>query len=159
MTQRSSVVPETSSVGEDQFHGAMLAGLGRAERKVGLKVLAFVMDMTPKGLRNLFAGSAPHPKRLWDALYADKTALDDIADLYGRRVVDKTAVCDTDDLKVLIARVNLKLQEYAHPDSPAAESTAHCEYLDGEALMRSLHHETGRWLERCSEIRKPRAVA
>jgi hypothetical protein len=91
MSERGNVVPETIGIREDQFHGAMVAGLGRAERRVGEKALAFIMDVTRKQLKNIFGGSAPHPKRLWDALSADPSALDDIAVLYGKRIVDKEA--------------------------------------------------------------------
>ncbi len=159
MNARSNVVPEMSGVTEDQFHGAMVAGLGRAETKVGSKALAFVMDVTTKQLRNIFGGSAPHPKRLWDARKVCPSALDDIADLYDCKIVSKASACDVDDLKVLIATVNLKLTEYAHPESAAGEKTAHSEFLDGEDLMRELNEATARWLETCRSIRRPRSVA
>ena len=82
-----SVVPETSRVTDDQFHGAMVAGLGRAERKAGRKGLAFIMDVTTKQLGNIFGGAAPHPKRLWDARCACPTALDDVADLCSQMAI------------------------------------------------------------------------
>lgn len=160
MTQRSNVVPSVSDVTEDQFHGAMIAGLGRAEVSVGSrKALAYTMDVSPKQLGNIFAGAAPHPKRLWDALAVEPTALDDIARLYGKRMVDQEAVCDTDDASLLIARLLVKLQEAEHPDSPGGRNVTHSELLGMEGLIRQLHGATGNWLNQIEGIRRPRSVA
>ena len=159
MSQRS-VVPETTGVGEADFRNAMIAGLARAQQRVGSKALAFVMDMTPKALSNLFGGAAKStdPKRLWDARAACPTALDDVADLYGCAIVSK-------DEAALIGRGTLPMAELLRkvavaesPDSPGGAAVVHSELLDMEDEIRAVHALTGAWLERIREVRRPRVA-
>jgi len=153
MVQRGNIVPETTSVTEAQFMAAMIAGLARAEKNVGTKALAFTMDVTVKQLGNILAGAATHPKRLWDAMAADESAQADIAALYGKRLVDKEAVCDVDDASVLITRLLLWLHEAQHPDSPGGRAVVHTELLPAEFLIRQLHQATGNWLAQIAQAR------
>jgi hypothetical protein len=158
MTQRNTVVPETMGVTEEEFHAAWLTGLSRADKNVGRRVLAFVMEITTKQVKNIFDGAATHPKRMWDALAADPTALDDIAEKYGKKIVDRNAVSTVDDAIIVMTRLAAKMAEVIHPDSPGGRAITHCEYLDAEALMREAHAVSGAWLEKCGDIRAPRAV-
>jgi len=155
MTQRSTVLPKSTEISEADFLAAQIRGLSRAEKAAGAKALAFMLDITPKQLGNILAGASTHPKRQWDALAADPSALDDIAALYGRRIVDKEAVCDVDDASVLIARLMLWLQEAEHPESPGGRSIVHTELLPAEFMIRQLHAATGNWLE---QIKRARAA-
>lgn len=149
-----SVVPETSSVTEDQFHGAMVAGLGRAERMRGAKVLAYVMDVTTKQLGNIFKGSAPHPKRLWDARKADPTVLDDIAELYGCKIVSKAIDDAANDVGTLpIATLLARVAAAEAPDSPGGIKKTHTELLGMEAEIRAVHALTADWIERINATR------
>jgi hypothetical protein len=159
MVQRGNVVPETTDVSEAQFMAAMVAGLARAEKNVGTKALAFTMDVTVKQLGNILAGAATHPKRLWDALAADDTAMADIADLYGKRLVAKEAVCDVDDASVLITRLLLWLHEAQHPNSPGGRNIVHTELLPAEFMIRQLHQATGNWLGQISNHRESTACS
>ncbi len=158
-----SVVPETTSVKDEDFREAMIAGLARAQRRVGAKSLAFVMDMTGKALGNLFGGVAKStdPKRLWDALAACPTALDDIADLYDRKLVSKGAY-EADDFGTLpIASLLARVAEAESPDSPGGTTKTHQELLDMEAQIRAVHALTGDWIEKINALRtpsRPRAV-
>lgn len=154
-----NVVPEPSNVGEDDFHDAMVAGLARGQRRVGQKALAFVMDMTTKQLRNILAWASPHPKRMWDALSADPTALDDVADLYGRKLVakdlDASAGLGTLPLATLLAKV----AEAESPNSPGGTAKTHGELLGMEPEIRAVHALTADWIERINATRSPvRAV-
>lgn len=161
MTQRTStVVPEIADVTEAEFRGAMVSGLARAEKLVTRKALAEAMDLSTKQVGNILEkGASTDPKRLWDARVVCETALDDIADLYGVRIVPKDAVCDVDDLALLLSRVLVMINEAEHPAGPGGRAVVPQEYLTGEPLMRELHAASGRWLEKCAAIRRPRSVA
>jgi hypothetical protein len=161
MDQSDTVVRKRSIPSEGEFHALLIAGLARASARIGRGALADQMDMSGRGLDKVFAGSHPSAKRVFDVLFACDDVLDDVADRYGKRLVDKAAVCDVDDLSLLLARVNLKIQEAQHPDSPGGENITHGEYLGAEQLMRELHAATGRWIEKCKSIREPslRSVA
>lgn len=159
MPTQGSVVPETRGVTEDQFHGAMVAGLGRAERRVGRAALAFVMDLKSiKALTNIFGGTAPHPKRLWDARSADPTVLDDIADLYGCRIVAQDHFTNAELGTLPIAALLAKVAEAESPDSPGGTAKTHRELLDMEDHVRAVHALTGGWIEQINAIRQPRVV-
>ncbi len=158
-----SVVPETNGVSEEDFRNAMIAGLARAQKAVGEKSLAFIMDLSTKGLGNLFGGRArsTDPKRLWDARKACPTALDDIAELYGCEIVAKdpagTGGLGTVPLAALLARV----AEAESPTSPGGTGKTHNELLGMEDLIRSVHALTGQWIEEINGHRappRPRAV-
>jgi len=155
MARPGNVVPETSSVTEDEFHGALAAGLGRAERKVGAKTLAYIMDCTTKQLRNIFGGSVPHPKRLFDAHVAlpDAGVFDDIGELYGCKIVARDGADNLADLTLTLARALVMIREVQHPNSPGGEEVVHSEYLAGEALMREINNAAAAWIERCAVIR------
>ena len=45
-----------------------------------------------------------------------------------------------------------------HPDGPGGPAIVPQEYLAGETLMRALHIASARWIERCDQIRRPRAA-
>jgi hypothetical protein len=149
-----TVVPEMKDVTEHDFRAAMLAGLARCEKKSSDKALAFVMDITTKQLTNIQdKGATPSAKRLWDAHGAYGTGLEDIAALYGLRLVSKEAVCDVDDASVLIARLLLWLHECQHPESPGGRSVVHTELLPAEFMIRQLHQATGDWLAEIASLR------
>lgn len=154
MIEHDNVVPGTVDVTEAEFLGAMVAGLARAEKKVGTRALANQMDVSTKQLGNIMAGASTHPKRLFDVLKSDVTALDDVAKLYGKRLVNKEAVCDVDDASVLITRLLLWLHESQHPDSPGGRNVVHTELLPAEFMIRQLHQATGDWIAQISDIRK-----
>lgn len=159
MVQPSHVVPETMAVGETDFLSAVVAGLARAQRKVGPKALAFVMDLTTKQLRNVLGNGSTSAKRLWDARAADPTALDDIADLYGCRIVPRDSICDTDLGTLPIAALLHKVVQAEDPRGPGGASKTHREILDMEDDIRAVHALTAAWLNEIKSIRQPRAAA
>lgn len=161
--QPGSVVPETTGVSEERFRNAMIAGLARAQKRVGPKALAYVMDMSAKALGNLFGGVAKStdPKRLWDARAACPTALDDIADLYGCAIVSKADAAAADLGTLPIASLLAKVAEAESPDSPGGVAKTHQELFDMEEHIRAVHALTGDWIERINSLRaptRPRAV-
>jgi hypothetical protein len=155
-----SVVPETSSVNEADFRNAMISGLARAQKRAGSKALAYIMDLTPKALSNLFGGAAKStdPKRLWDARSACPTALDDIAELYGCAIVTKEAAEAMDLGTLPIANLLHRVAEAESPDSPGGIAKTHNELLDMEAQIRAVHALTGAWIERINGHRELRVV-
>lgn len=155
MLQRGRVVPETIDVTEDQFHGAMIAGLGRAEQKVGRGALAYAMDLKSiKALTNIFAGTAPHPKRLWDTLAVEKTALDDIAKLYRVRIVDadREFICTECAAPALVSALKKVIEAEAdgHKD--------HRELIDMEPELRAARAKLDAMIDVIDGLRRPRAV-
>lgn len=158
-----SVVPETTGVSEDDFRNAMIAGLARAQKAVGAKSLAFIMDLSTKALGNLFGGTAKStdPKRLWDARKACPTALDDIAELYGCEIVAKDRAGNGCLGTVPLAALLAKVAEAESPTSPGGVGKTHSELLDMEELIRTVHALTGQWIEEINCHRapaRPRAV-
>ena len=156
MHHRSTVVPVKSVVTEAQFHNAMIRGLSRAADTLGSqKALAFVMDVSSKQLGNVMAGASTDPKRLWDAREIEPTVLDDIADLYGVRVVPKDAVCSNDS-KLSVATCAL-LKKAIDAELDGTED--HRELLDMEGELRAMRTLIDARLERIAELRRPRGVA
>jgi hypothetical protein len=160
MTQcGETVVPKSSDVTEAEFRAAMLSGLARADKRVKAKALAFAMDITTKQLGNITEkGGMPGPKRLWDALAADDTALDDIADLYGKRLVPKDAVCDVDNAALVMSSLLAAMIAAEQPDSPGGRLITHGELLSMEDLVRAVHAKTGTMLTQITDLRRPRAA-
>lgn len=158
--QHGSVVPETVGVSEDDFRNAMVAGLARAQKRVGAKALAYCMDLTTKALGNLFGGTAKStdPKRLWDARAACSTALDDIADLYGCAIVSKEAAALLDLGTLPIADLLHRVAVAESPESPGGVAKTHSELLGMEEQIRAVHALTGCWLERIKDFRRPQVV-
>lgn len=154
-----NVVPETLPVGEEDFRARMVNGLARAQTRVGAKALAYVMDLTPKQLRNVFAGGSTHPKRLWDALAACPTALDDIADAYGKRLVSKDEAVVIADGTLPLAALLAMVAAAESPNSPGGTGKTHQELLAMEEAIRSVHAITGEWITKINDIRAPRVVA
>jgi hypothetical protein len=145
-------------VSEVEFQGHMVAGLARAQQRVGPKGLAFAMDLSTKQLGNILAGGSTSPKRLWDALGACPTALDDIAAAYGRRLVPKDAVHDTDRGTQPIAALLAQVAAAESPDSPGGTAKTHAELIEMEPDIRAVRRLLDGWIEEIDRIRAPRVV-
>lgn len=144
-----------------ELHSLLIAGWHRGIIRHGKGGWLDKLDITPPALDKQLTGSMPGLEVIDKALGHEPTVLDDWLAAKGKRIVDVEPADETARLKLLVAQINLKLEEYAHPDSPGGVETAHTEYLDGEAMMRELHAASGRWIERCNSIRNPslRSVA
>lgn len=85
---RNPVVHQSSPPTEQQFHEAFTNGLRTMRRKFHTdKAFAKALGLTTKGVTKIYNGGFTCPKRMWDALHLDENILDDIAALYGRKVV------------------------------------------------------------------------
>jgi hypothetical protein len=85
---RNPVVHHGSLPTEQQFHSAFINGLRTMRRKFHTdKAFAKALGLTTKGVSKIYAGGLTCPKRMWDALSLDENFLDEIAALYGRKVV------------------------------------------------------------------------
>lgn len=149
------VVRINSPVTEPEFHAALIAGLARAAKNVGRGTLADRMQMSGRGLDKIFAGSTPFAKREWDALAACPTALDDIADLYGKRIVPKGSICDTDAkaAPALVAALHKVIE------AEADGVIDHREVLAMEPELIAAEQAVQVLRARIADIRKPRSVA
>lgn len=150
---------QAKSLTRAQLHAKIMRGFSRAIDLHGKGVFLDKVDCSDQGYRKQTGGSMPSLEIIDRALDLEPSVLDDWMRAKGLRVVAEDAVCDSDDLNVLLARVSLMLAEAEHPDSPGGRAIVPQEYLVGEEVMHKLHAMTGRWLARCSDIRKPRAVA
>lgn len=158
MPQRSTRVPKLVPPTEQEFHALLMAGIARAAKKSGRGAVADAMDMSGRMLDKVYGGAMPAAKRQWDLLSVDEQALSDIAERYGKRIVDKDAVCSTDDIGLLLARLLAWFHEARHPDSPGGEEIVYSEKLVAEPLMREVHGEVGRFLEEIALLHRPRVV-
>lgn len=79
------VVPNNASVGELQYHQALVAGLARVAGHLGRGNLADKSNRTTRALDKLFSGAVSDTsgKGLLDFLKADPSALDEVLALYG----------------------------------------------------------------------------
>lgn len=156
---RPPVVRNCSKLPKAELHDLLMVGWQRAVARHGRGAWTDALEITDEALRKQLNGSMPSFETVVDAYSCAGDVLDDLLDRLGSRIVPKDATCDTDDLRVLLARVMLKLQEAVHPTSPGGAAIVHQEYLDAEAEMRALHKLSGDWIQMCADIRKPRSVA
>lgn len=158
MTEQT-VARVTIPLTKQRLHAKIMRGFSRAIDNLGKGAFLDAIDCTSEGLRKQMNGSMPSLETIDKALDAEATVLDDWLRAKGKRLVDKDAVCDVDDMGLLLSRVLVMLNEAEHPEGPGGRAIVPQEYLAGERLMRELHGASSRWLERCAEIRRPREVA
>ncbi len=160
MTQDvDTVVSQTRRLTKPQCHAHLMEGWSRAIVKLGKGKFADAIEISGPALDKQLTGSMPGFDCIDRAFDVCPTVLDEYLGAKGKRVVDQEAVCDTDDASLLIARLLVKLQESEHPDSPGGRNIVHSELLGMENLVRDLHRQTGNWLAKIDEIRRPRSVA
>lgn len=153
-----TVVPRNSSLTKPQVHALLMEGWARGIAKMGKGRFADAIEITGPALDKQLTGSMPGFDCIDRALDACPTVLDEYFTAKGKRIVEREAVCDTDNASLLIARLLVKLQEAEHPDSPGGRNVVHSELLGMELLFRELHGQTGSWLAKIDELRRPRAV-
>lgn len=154
-----TVVSNTDPLPKHRLHALVMAGWNRAIAARGKGRFADDIDCSLPGLDKQLTGSLPGLEAIDRALCVEDSVLDDWLGFRGKKLVDKNAVCDVDDLGLLMARVLVMIQEAEHPDGPGGRAITHTEYLNGESLMRQLQAATGKWVERCDRIRAPRLEA
>lgn len=153
MTDTANSRSQSQQLTKPELHSLVMAGWQRGIIHHGKGGWADKLEISSTALDKQLTGSMPGMECIDKALDHEPTVLDDYMTRKGKKIVDEDAPTNAAELMLLVARVNLKLAEYSHPDSPAGVETAHSEYLDGEALMRDLHAASGRWIERCNQIR------
>ncbi|MCW2763370.1 MAG: hypothetical protein JWR85_3571 [Marmoricola sp.] len=156
MSSSDNVVPSKTVVTEQDFLNAMVTGLARAQASLGSqKMLAAVMDLSAKQVGNIMAGGSTDPKRLWDVRAKVPTALDDIADLYGVRIVPRDSICSSDS-KLSVATCAL-LKKAIDAELDGTED--HRELLDMERELREMRALIDVRLEKIGALRAPRVAA
>lgn len=96
------VVRNRASVTEERFQDLLVAGLARVKARVGAAALASSMNRSTRQLDNVFSGSTPGPKALFDALDADATALDEVLAAYGFKL-EPLETAASADLPTIVA--------------------------------------------------------
>lgn len=155
----ATVVSNTDPLPKQRLHAKLMRGWSRIIDKMGKGAFADALGATTAGIDKQLSGSMPGLEMIDAALCIDPTVLDDWLKHRGVRLVAEGAVCDVDDLGLLMARVLVMIQEAEHPDGPGGRTITHTEYLNGEKLMRQIHSASGRWIDCCTDIRRPREVA
>lgn len=155
MKGSDTVVRNCSTLSKPQLHALLMEGWARGIANLKKGAFADALEITGPALDKQLTGSMPGLECIDKALDAEPTVLDDWLKQKGKRLVDAEAVCDVDDLNLLIGRVLVMINEATHPASPGGRAIVHTEYLAGEDLMRQLHQASGDWLESCSSLRKP----
>jgi hypothetical protein len=134
--------------------------MGRAMRRLGgQKGLAYTMDRTPKQIGNIMAGTSgafESAKPLFDAHSVEGTILDDVADLYGLRIVPKDSVCSHDASPLSVVTCGLLKKAI---DAELDGTETHAELLDMENELRAVQRAVDQRLARIADLRKPRAAA
>lgn len=154
-----TVVVAPQRLTKAQLHAKLMLGWARGIDRHGRGAWMDAIEVSSEGLRKQLDGSMPSLEAIDRALDAEPTVLDDYLSAKGKRIVDRDAVCDVDDMGLLLSRVLVMLNEAEHPDGPGGRAIVPQEYLAGEKLMRDLHAASSRWLEKCADIRRPREVA
>lgn len=149
----NKVVSESHRVTQQEFHAALIEGLARAARRLkGRGALADALDMTPQGLNKVFGGSMPCVKRLFDALAVDDHILDDVADLYQRKLIHRDSGDEESAAPALVAALHKIIE------AEADGVKDHVELLDMEDELRRASKTIDCLLDRIAQIRRPREV-
>ncbi len=157
---RDTVVPTRKPASETTFRNAWLQSLARLCAKHGEDQVALWLGISERHLRNVRSGaSLPSADKLWNLLAHDDSAHDEMDALFGLRHVPVDALCSTDPLtRDLIALAN----EVAHSEDPASPGgvavTDHELLAKDEHRMRRVYNTLGVWLDRISNMRRPRVV-
>lgn len=154
-----TVVANTQPLPKARLHAKLMRGWTRIIDKKGKGAFADAIDCSVQALDKQLAGSMPTLETIDRALCVDATVLDDWLKARGFRLCPEDADCDADNFSLLMARVLVMIQEAEHPDGPGGRAIVPQEYLAGEKLMRELHASSGRWIDKCSDLRRPREVA
>ena len=157
---RNAVVPRSAPATETAFRNAWLQSLARLCAKHGDDKVALWLGISERHLRNVRSGtSLPSADKLWGLLAYDDTAHDEMDALYGLRHVPIDALCSTDPLtRDLIALAN-EVAQSEDVNSPGGIAVTDHELLEkDEHRMRRVHNTLGVWLDRISDMRRPRAV-
>lgn len=139
MTQRTKVPARRIPLTKAALHAKLMTGWARAISICGGKAsFAERMDISTEALRQQNNGSFPSFELIDRAYDIDPSILDDWLAEKGARIVDRDAVCDTDDVSVLVSRLLNKLIEAQHPDSPGGRRIVGPEILDMDSLLREV---------------------
>lgn len=162
MTQTAdNGVPADTAVTETDFRNAWLQSLARLCAKHREDRVAHWLGISERHLRNVRSGmSLPSADKLHGLLRFDQSAHDEMNALYGLRHVPVDALCSTDPLtRDLIALAN-EVAQSEDPTSPGGITVTDHELLEkDEHRMRRVYNTLGVWLERISNMRRPRSVA
>jgi hypothetical protein len=154
VTQRSrTFVPKASRLTKPELHAKVMRGWSRAIDRLGKGAFADALEISGAGLDKQLAGSLPGFDLIDRAFDCEPSVLDDWADTKGLRLVPKDAVCDTDDVSILVSRLLNKLIEAQHPDSPGGRRIVPPEVFGMEELLREVIRVAGSLLDQAETYR------
>lgn len=151
--------PQNTYLSKAQVHAKLMRGWARGIDKHGKGAFADKIGVSAPALDKQLSGSMPGFDVIDAALDAEPSVLDDYIAAKGKRIVNKDAVCDVDDIGLLLSRLLVMINEAEHPEGPGGRAIVPQEYLAGEKLMRQVHQVSAQWLEKCAQIRRPVGVA
>lgn len=151
MTART-VLPKRTVPDEARFHALIVQGLARVAAQHGRGTLSDAMGRSGRQLDNVFAGSDPKAKALFDVLALDPTALDEILSAYGLRTVPLAGGIE-DDLR-LAAGLSNGLSKLI--ESAADGVRDHNETLAIAALLRPHVGPINAIINQADDLTRPR---
>lgn len=139
MQRSEGVSSKRRPLSKADLHAKLMTGWSRAVATCGGQG-GFLdrMDIVRPTLTGHFSGSFPSFELIDRAYDIDQSILDDWLAEKGARIVDRDAVCDTDDVSVLVSRLLNKLVEAQHPDSPGGRRIVGPEILAMDDLLREV---------------------
>jgi hypothetical protein len=142
------VVPKIVTLREPEFHARLAAGWARSIALVGRGTFADRIEMTPKGLGKVLAGSTPHACTLFNSRAAHPSALDELLGGYGLRWVPSCAIASTDvGTGIAMLRAATACVE------AEADGIDHVELLAMEPELRASAEKHARLLARIDALR------
>jgi len=138
MQRSETVVGQIRPLSKLELHAKLMRGWNRAIDALGKGRFADKLEISGPGLDKQLTGSLPGVDLLDKALAVEPSVLDDWLAHHGLRLVDREAVCDTDDVSVLVSRLLNKLVEAQHPDSPGGRRIVGPEILAMDDLLREV---------------------
>jgi hypothetical protein len=155
MMSRKTVVPKVNAVTKAELHAKLMVGWNRCIGNFGKGAFADALEITGPGLDRQLTGSMPDFATICTALLLDRHVLDEVMDALELRIVDRGAVCSTDQRASTVLVAALKKSIEAEADG----HIDHNELLGMEAELRATRALVDDLLQRISDIRKPRVAA
>jgi hypothetical protein len=153
MANPDTVVAAPQRLTKQQLHAKLMRGWSRAIDNHGRGVFMDALDISSQGLTKQVGGSMPDFEMIDRAFDLEPTVIDDWLKSKGVRIVDRDAVCDSDDLCVLVSRLLHKLIAAEHPDSPGGRRIVPSEIFDMEKDLADLVRKATGLLDKAAAYR------
>lgn len=153
--RRTTIVRKINGPSKSELHDLLMIGWARCIAAYGRGAFADALEISAVGIDKQLAGSMPDFATICHALLLDPHVLDDVMARLGKRIVDKDAVCSTDQRASAVLVAALKKSIEAEADG----HIDHNELLGMEAELRATRAVVDALLQRITDLRKPRVAA